>query len=304
MDIKLLRTFIDVATTRHFGQSAENLCLTQSAVSFRIKQLEEMVGTALFIRQRNNITLTAAGERLIPHAENILASWQLALQDVGVSDSSATQLAIGGTSNLWDAFLQALLPRLANQMSDLFLRTEINPQPELIRSLSAGRVDLAVMLDPPRVADLQTVKIGEIELVLVSRHKGVSIDAVGKAGYVFVDWGTEFNMQHAKLFSTPIAPVLHTAQSSIALEFILSHGGAAFLPKRLIQHYLAKKQLYAVASTPTARRDIYLVYRADSTQLETIHNVLENLIALGQIETESNQKPDSRRKNAPRESHS
>lgn len=308
MDTKLLRTFIDVAITRHFGQSADNLCLTQSAVSFRIKQLEELLGTPLFVRQRNNITLTAAGERLIPHAENILASWQLALQDVGVSEAHAAQLTLGGTSNLWDAFLQSLLPRLADQIPGLFLRTEINPQPELIRSLTAGRLDLAVMLDPPRVSELQTAKIGEIELALVCRTEGICIETVSDIGYVFVDWGTEFNMQHARLLKAPIAPMLHTGQSQIALEFILSHGGAAFLPLRLIETYVNDGQLHPVANTPTARRDIYLVFRAGSAQQTQIHNVMDQLTLLGQADLSSSrkayQKPDSRRKKAPNASHS
>ena len=67
MDIDLLKTFVEVVRTRHFGKAAENLYITQSAVSFRIRQLEQGLGVNLFIRQRNNIQLTAPGERLLPH---------------------------------------------------------------------------------------------------------------------------------------------------------------------------------------------------------------------------------------------
>ena len=48
MDIRFLTTFIEVAKTRHFGKAAENLYLTQSAVSARIKLLEEYFHTTLF----------------------------------------------------------------------------------------------------------------------------------------------------------------------------------------------------------------------------------------------------------------
>ena len=58
MDIRFLTTFIEVANTRHFGKAAENLYLTQSAVSARIKLLEEYFHSTLFIRQRNSIQLT------------------------------------------------------------------------------------------------------------------------------------------------------------------------------------------------------------------------------------------------------
>ena len=63
MNTDLLRTFLEVAKTRHFGHAAENLYLTQSAVSSRIRQLETTVGVPLFTRQRNNILLTPSGDR-------------------------------------------------------------------------------------------------------------------------------------------------------------------------------------------------------------------------------------------------
>ncbi|CAK8739831.1 HTH-type transcriptional regulator HdfR [Sodalis praecaptivus] len=66
MDTELLKTFLEVSRTRHFGRAAEALYLTQSAVSFRIRQLETQLGVSLFTRYRNNIRLTAAGNACCP----------------------------------------------------------------------------------------------------------------------------------------------------------------------------------------------------------------------------------------------
>ncbi|MDP5206954.1 LysR family transcriptional regulator, partial [Alishewanella sp. SMS9] len=85
MDTELLKTFLEVQHTRHFGKAAENLYLTQSAVSFRIRQLEQQLGVHLFVRHRNNIQLTAAGARLLPHAQTMLSALQRARQDVAQS---------------------------------------------------------------------------------------------------------------------------------------------------------------------------------------------------------------------------
>ena len=75
MDIDALKTFVEVNRTRHFGQAAKNLYVTQSTVSARIRMLENRVGVPLFVRERNNIQLTAAGLKLLRYAENILTSW-------------------------------------------------------------------------------------------------------------------------------------------------------------------------------------------------------------------------------------
>ena len=72
MDTELLKTFLEVRKTRHFGRAAQNLYITQAAVSARIKQLEESLGATLFIRKRNNIQLSSEGERLVPHAQMML----------------------------------------------------------------------------------------------------------------------------------------------------------------------------------------------------------------------------------------
>ncbi len=260
MNTDLLRTFIEVSKTRHFGHAAENLFLTQSAVSSRVKQLEAIVGNPLFSRHRNNILLTTAGERLLPHAENLLASWQLAVQEVGIPAKKNAQLSLGGTSNLWDTFLQSLLPQLAIKFPNLYMRTEINTTQHLVRSLLGGRVDIFSTLDPPANSDFEAEIVGDLELIMVCNHSGKQIEDVPSLGHVFVDWGTAFNMQQARLFSEPIAPILHTAQSRIALEFILSHRGAAYLPRALVQPYLEDGNLFQVADSLEVEQEVFAVY--------------------------------------------
>ena len=78
MDVKVFKTFLELANVRHFGRAAENLYITQAAVSARIKQLENYFDTQLFIRNRNNIKLTSSGERLVSYAEVMVATLQQA----------------------------------------------------------------------------------------------------------------------------------------------------------------------------------------------------------------------------------
>lgn len=277
MNTDLLRTFIEVAKSRHFGHAADNLYLTQSAVSSRIKQLEETVGVPLFTRQRNNILLTASGERLLPHAENMLVAWQIALQDVGIPTTQSLQLTIGGTSNLWDSFLQALLPKLATQFPKLHIRTEINSSAELSRALLAGRTDIVAMLDPPTNENLEAHYIGELTLVMIASAPNLTTDDIPSVGHVFVDWGTAFNLEQARLFSEPVAPALHTGQAHIALAFILTHGGAAFLPKILVQPHLDQGKLHLIQNTTEFFQDIYLVFNKNAEKIVQISPIIKAL---------------------------
>lgn len=275
MNSDLLRTFIEVAKTRHFGHAAENLYLTQSAVSARIKQLEESLGVVLFTRQRNNILLTPAGERLLPNAENILAAWQMTVQEVGVPLEQSRHLSFGGTTNLWDTFLRSVLPQLAQNFKDVSLRTEMNSSQQLIRGLLGGRLDMCALLDAPINVDLASVKIASLELLLVCNQRHQHITELRELGFVFVDWGTAFNLQLARALSEEVVPVLHTGQSLIALEFILSHSGAAYLPRNLVETHLNEGVLFALEGAAEIKQDVYLIYSKNSEKMEFLAPIIE-----------------------------
>lgn len=104
MDTELLKTFLEVSRTRHFGRAAEALYLTQSAVSFRIRQLENQLGVNLFTRHRNNIRLTTAGEKLLPYAETLMNTWQAARKEVAHT-SRHNEFSIGASASLWSVCL-------------------------------------------------------------------------------------------------------------------------------------------------------------------------------------------------------
>ena len=68
MDIELARTFLEIVKTRSFVRAAEQLNLSQTAVSARIRALEEQLGRPLFTRNKNGASLTPAGEQFLRYA--------------------------------------------------------------------------------------------------------------------------------------------------------------------------------------------------------------------------------------------
>ena len=89
MDLRQLESFVAVARHRHFTRAAEDLYLTQSAVSQQVRRLEPQVGLDLLRRTSRGVELTAAGAELLPRAEAILADVagaRAAMADAGVRD--------------------------------------------------------------------------------------------------------------------------------------------------------------------------------------------------------------------------
>jgi DNA-binding transcriptional LysR family regulator len=276
MDIDLLKTFLEVNKTRHFGRAADNLYLTPAAVSARVRQLEQMLGVDLFIRSRNNIQLTLEGERLLPHAETMLLSWSRALQDVALKTEQEQQVNVGTTHSLWTFGLHKQLCKLFQLLPMTAIRAIAHPADLLIRMLVERTLDLALLLEPPTLTDFTVEKIGQVKLVLVSNSQSLNSKTAFQSGYVYVDWGVSFEMFHAKRFGDLPKPVLHTNMGAIALDYLQHEEGAAYLPHSVLAQ-AHPQSLFQVAGVPTFSRPLYAVYRTSSDRRAIVDAVMELL---------------------------
>ncbi|CAH6833680.1 Transcriptional regulator, LysR family [Vibrio chagasii] len=272
MDVKVFRTFLEVARVRHFGRAAENLYLTQAAVSARIKQLEGYFDTQLFIRDRNNIKLTSSGERLIGYAEVMVSTLQQAKFELSLESGKAVQLTLGGTPNIWDAYLQNCLSVVTDSFGGYGFMAEVMGREQLNRNLLERTLDMAFAFDQIKAEELNCKKVADLVLVLVSTQPD-DLESVFQHKYVYVDWGTRFGSEHAERHPKVPAPYLRTSTARIALDFILEKGGSAYLPVSLVEPFIESGQLHKVKGVEDWYRPIYLSYRKNSTSVDAIMQV-------------------------------
>ncbi|MEQ9462326.1 MAG: LysR family transcriptional regulator [Haliea sp.] len=272
MDTELLRTFLEVCNTRHFGRAAESLFITQAAVSARIKQLEEALGVTLFIRHRNNIQLSSEGERLVPHAETVLLALARAREEVRLEDARSSQFYLGVRIGIWSHPLQQRLHALHREAADLALRIESRESGELIRKLLERTLDLAIAYEPPGVPELESVPIGRLTLRLYSSRPDDTLEEALAGNYVFLDWGGGFARFHAKRFGEQRPPRLYTNLNGLASDFLTEFGGACFLPASLLDS-LGGMGLTPVATAPSFSRPLNLVYHSSSPKRAQIDRV-------------------------------
>jgi len=274
LDIDLLKTFIEVHRARHFGRAARQLFLTQSAVSARIRLLEDRLGVQLFNRKRNDIQLTPAGARLLKYAENMVITWERARQEVCLEPQFSESLAIGGLVDLWDILLQEWLQRVHAALPGVALRAEAHTTEALIRKVLDGVLDLTFVFEPPSLPDLMVQETAKVELVMVSTRRGQTAEQALQDDYVMVDWGLAFEMSHARHFPEAPAPALHMGLGYQALRFLLERGGAAYLARSSAQPYYAQERLWNVQGAPVIERYAHALYRAGSPRQALIERIL------------------------------
>jgi len=277
VDIELLRTFLEVVRTRHFGKAAEELCVTQSAVSARIRQLEQTLGMALFTRQRNNIQLTPEGQQLRKHAETIVQVWARARQETGLRNEFTRGLAVGAMWDLWETLLRDWLSSMRRHMPDTALQVEAGAAELLIRKLIEGVIDLAVLFEPPQLLELELRELGFINLVLASTRPGQTPGQALESGYIMVDWGTAFAHAHARHFPDMPAAVLHVNLGALALHHLQQIHGSSYLPEQMLKAANGRRRLYRVRNAPRIERPVFAVYRTGSDREDSIRQALDHI---------------------------
>lgn len=156
-NIKQLITFQKVARLGNVSLAAEELFLSQSATSIQLSNLEEAVGTKLLSRTGRGIRLTEAGEVLYTLCERVLNVWQEVSDEMEsyLGDFCGT-LRIGAvtTAEYW---LPHVLVNFANANPKVKLKLHVANRDEVVRSLTADEIDLAVMGRAPQEVRVKSV---------------------------------------------------------------------------------------------------------------------------------------------------
>lgn len=164
-----LRAFLALADTLSFSKAAQQVCLSQSALSTLISRLEEGFGSRLFSRTTRSVALSAAGEVLVLHARQLLADIErsaAAVRDVTalhrgrVALAAMPSLAARLVPRLFRVFHQRH-PDIALSLAD----TLSEPAFELVRQ---GRVDFAITAANPAYQDLEYIPLTTDDFVLLA----------------------------------------------------------------------------------------------------------------------------------------
>lgn len=277
MDTVLLETFVEVSETRNFGKASENLCVSSSAVSARIKQLEELLGLSLFIRRHHEIVLTPAGERMERHARFILSAWERAYEDTALSERHKRRLVVAGVASLWDIFLQDWLNEIYQSIPNLGLRAEESTPLRVVEKLDQGMIDVGFMYEQPSIQGIAVQEVMTVPMLLVSDKKDVSVEQAVTEGYIRVEWGTTFGTMHEAHFpQRPLAPV-RVNSGRVALNLMLNCGGAAYLPQSVVQPMLDAQQIFMVRGAPVIEMTAFAAYSLHGEHRDLIKELLSRL---------------------------
>lgn len=171
LDLTTLRLFVAVCDTRNIARAGERANLVGSAISKRLAQLENTVGTPLLMRRRRGVVPTAAGETLLEHARTLMANMDRIERDMaGYAGGTRGHVRIMASASV---LAESLADDVASFLKvpahrDIRVDMEERLSPEVVRSIREGSASVGICWDAADTEGLQTVPYREDRLAIIA----------------------------------------------------------------------------------------------------------------------------------------
>jgi DNA-binding transcriptional LysR family regulator len=267
VSLRQLSVFAAVARHASFARAAEELHLTQPAVSMQVKELEATVQLPLFERAGRSVRLTTPGEYLLVYARRVLAVLREAETAMaGLRGVEGGRMTIGMVSTA-EYFVPRLLARFRAEHPAVEMRLSIgNNRESLVRQLRDNEVDLAVMGRPPRELDARAEPFAANPLGIIAapghalaRRRRVAPKALEAEPFIVREPGSGTRAAMEQFFRDQrIAPprAMEMSSNETIKQAVIADMGLAFVSLHTVALELSVGQLVAlkVAGLPLIRR--------------------------------------------------
>jgi DNA-binding transcriptional LysR family regulator len=270
--LRQLKVFETVARHASFSRAAEELHLTQPAISTQVKTLEGHVGMPLFEQLGKKIYLTPAGSELLHHSREIIAHFQAAeeamTQFKGVTGGRVNVAVVSAR----DDFLPRLLVNFAGRHQGVKLNLSVHNRQELLRQLADNMTDLAIMARPPTDMDTVNESFAAHPYVIVAppdhplaKKRRIPMTALSQQPWIVREKGsdTRKSMEEGLALHLPEMNVIMEIKSTETIkQAVIAGMGISFLSAHTIGLELQAKSLVVLdVQEMPVMHNWYLVHR-------------------------------------------
>lgn len=270
-----LRTFLAVARRLSYTRAAEELHLTQPAVSMHIRKLERAVGSTLFDYIGRRISLTATGQVLYDYAERALLledELRAALADVGGVPQGP--LSIGTSTTIGISVLPGLVREFVAAHPQVTLHVHIGMGTEVIAGLLDGQIDVGIVTGAVEDERIEAEPIMDDETVLIvpPDHRWATLSSVGPRDLIGEpmlvtgrgSWNRSLIAQEMAAHGVTLDIVAESNSHPAVARLVEAGVGAGIVSRLSVSDELARQQLVAVPLRDVNfRRSVYLVVHRD-----------------------------------------
>lgn len=274
MDIITARTFLEIVKTGSFVAAARNLNITQTAVSARIRGLEQQLDRTLFIRNKAGARLTPAGDQFLRFATSLVQIWDRARRSVAIAPGRETVVTIGAELSQWNPLMRDWLIWMRRECPELAVNAHIDSADRLMEQVQESALDLAILYAAPARPGVVAELLFEERLVLVRTTP--TDQQLRPEDHVEVDWGQDFAASYHAAFPDAVPGTVSISYGPLALDYVLARGGSGYFRMTAVQPYLDDGRLALVPDSPEFSYSAYAVHstRADESVMARVRRGL------------------------------
>jgi len=287
ISLRHLQAFSTLARVNSFSKAAQELCVTQPALSASIKLLENQLGKKLFNRTTHQLELTREGKLALDYTTHLLNTASNTFADIQRAIGSGRhRIRIGAIPSAM-AMTAVVVARYNEQHGDeVEIVLSDMPNDGLLHALHSGQLDFCVGIEVPGSASLETVGLFEDELVLVTagrhalaKHKEIRWEQLAGQEIVVFTKGSIWEFASSALHQHGLNPTsLYQMVHSESLYGVVRAGIAVGIMPSLYTTFLNDEDLHvAPLRQPTCKRKIALMRR---NEISRNHHVDDCFLAL------------------------
>lgn len=263
IDSQHLRVYATLARTLNMSRAAEILQMTPSGVSHCVKALETDLGCSLFDRTPRKISLSQAGRKLFPEAEQILNQMKIARGKIrAVGELQQNQLRIGANGTACQFLLPPALREFRESFPEFTIKIEQCASKQGIALLTEGQLDLALLTEPAQLpSSIEFFLIGEDDLQFIVHplhpwavKRKAQCEEIPRRKLIFPERGGDTYRLIESYFRTDninIQPFIEIANEEAIKEFVRLDMGIGILPRWMVDDEIEQGLL---AALPLGRR--------------------------------------------------
>ena len=284
-----LQVFATVARLLSFTKAAEALHMTQPAVTFQIRQLEEYFNTRLFDRTHNRIALTDAGRLVKEYAGQIIGMYNEMDNEVRkMTGDIQGPLIIGASTTIGEYFIPGIVGAYQNNFPDVKVRLHIANTNGIIHMVENNHLDIGIVEGPVVNKNLVKEVIWNDELVVVcaighdlANRKKVDIEDVLEHPFISREEGSgtrevvENYLTKRKIELDRVNITMEFGSPESIKSAVTAGLGVSILSVATMEKELALKSLAAAPLSPPIRRSFSIVYQRQKFRLRAMEEFLE-----------------------------
>lgn len=256
------RIFYHVATSGSISKAAEELLISQPAVTWQIKSLEEQLGITLFIRTKKGVILTDEGKILFDYVKTGVESFsngENALTNLKNLDYGI--IRIGASATVSKHVLMPYLTQFHEEYPNIEIKIVNTLTENLLRELRNGNLDILLLNLPMKEAkDLKITKVLDVQDIFVGNKKyyeitngSLKLEDLNKYPLLFQKNPSntrEYLDNYLKANNEHLLPQMEIVSYNLIMDFVSAGFGIGYATKEFIKEELESKKLYEINITP------------------------------------------------------